>query len=109
MSNFTRKSLFEAWWDAQTKKGDPSKNPHLVRDAFYEGFDYSNSLLTATQSQLSEASAEVERLTKERDQAIEAGAMRIGPDNEILMTPVTVLESEDCPDLFDHLKARGEV
>lgn len=63
-------------------------------------------MIQADSNEIATLKAKVERLTKERDQAIEAGEMRIGPDDEILMTPVTVLESEDYPDLFDHLKAR---
>lgn len=31
-------SAFEKWWRAQTLKGDPLRNPNLIRDAFYAGF-----------------------------------------------------------------------
>lgn len=41
-----RDAELKAWWSAQSKRGDPSRNAHLVTDAFNAGF---STGLTAAQ------------------------------------------------------------
>ena len=39
MSRSRRADDFKSWWHKQTAKGDPSRNPWLVRDAYYGAWD----------------------------------------------------------------------
>jgi hypothetical protein len=34
----TSTEAFEAWWRAQSRKGDPQRNPNLTKEAFKAGF-----------------------------------------------------------------------
>ena len=39
MSRYPRADSYGNWWSAQTKKGDPARNPWLTLDAFYAAWD----------------------------------------------------------------------